>query len=81
MSAVFLEMIYMLPEHNKLVQVMMFKLNDEAPDYPKSRAFIDNMKDSVKGKILNYRVMTEEFMDSEKYRDIVTEEEDNITVH
>jgi len=59
----------------------MFKLNDEAPDYPKSRAFIDNMKDSVKGKILNYRVMTEEFMDSEKYRDIVAEEEDNITVH
>jgi uncharacterized protein Usg len=71
----------MLPEHNRLVQVMMFKLNDEAPDYPKSRAFIDNMKDSVKGKILNYRVMTEEFMDSEKYRDIVAEEEDNITVH
>tara|TARA_Y100000310_G_scaffold8281_1_gene8874 strand:- start:355 stop:600 length:246 start_codon:yes stop_codon:yes gene_type:complete len=81
MSPVFLEMIYMLPEHNRLVQVMMFKLNDEAPDYPKSRAFIDNMKDSVKGKILNYRVMTEEFMDSEKYRDIVAEEEDNITVH
>ena len=81
MSPVFLEMIYMLPEHNRLVQVMMFKLNDEAPDYPKSRAFIDNMKDIVKGKILNYRVMTEEFMDSEKYRDIVAEEEDNITVH
>jgi len=81
MSHVFLEMVYMLPEHNRLVQVMMFKLNDEAPDYPKSRAFIDNMKDSVKGKILNYRVMTEEFMDSEKYRDIVAEEEDNITVH
>ena len=81
MSPVFLEMIYMLPEHNRLVQVMMFKLNDEAPDYPKSRAFIDNMKDIVKGKILNYRVMTEELMDSEKYRDIVAEEEDNITVH
>ena len=81
MSPVFLEMIYMLPEHNRLVQVMMIKLNDEAPDYPKSRAFIDNMKGIVKGKILNYRVMTEEFMDSEKYRDIVAEEEDNITVH
>ena len=81
MSPVFLEMIYMLPEHNKLVQVMMFKLEDEAPNYPKSQEFVDTIKNSLQGKVLNYRIIKEEFIDSEKYRDIVSEEEDNITVH
>ena len=81
MSPVFVEMIYMLPEHSQMVQVMMFKINDEAPDFPKSQAFIDNLKASVDGKILNYRILTQDFIDSEKYKDIVDEDFDNITVH
>ena len=81
MSPVFLEMIYMLPEHDKLVQVMMFKLEDEAPNYPKSQKFVDIIRNSLQGKVLNYRIIKEEFIDSEKYRDIVSEEEDNTTIH
>ena len=82
MSPVFLEMIYMLPEHNKLVQVIMFKINDEAPDYPKSQAFIDNMQGSIQGKIINYRVIkSEEYVSSEEYKDIIDVENKNITIH
>ena len=82
MSPVFVEMIYMLPEHNKLVQVIMFKINDEAPDYPKSQAFIDNMQGSIQGKIINYRVIkSEEFISSEEYKDIIDVEDKNITIH
>ena len=82
MSPVFVEMIYMLPEHNKLVQVIMFKINDEAPDYPKSQAFIDNMQGSIQGKIINYRVIkSEEFISSEEYKDIIDVENKNITIH
>tara|TARA_Y100001951_G_scaffold59519_1_gene47286 strand:+ start:142 stop:387 length:246 start_codon:yes stop_codon:yes gene_type:complete len=81
MSPVFVEMIYMLPEHSQTVQVMMFKINDEAPDFPKSQAFIDNLKASVDGKILNYRILTKDLIDSEKHRDIFDEDFDNITVH
>ena len=82
MSPVFVEMIYMLPEHNKLVQVIMFKINDEAPDYPKSQAFIDNMQGSIQGKIINYRVIkSEEYVSSEEYKDIIDVENKNITIH
>ena len=82
MSPVFVEMIYMLPEHNKLVQVIMFKINDEAPDYPKSQAFIDNMQGSIQGKIINYRVIkSEEYVSSEEYKDILDVEDKNITIH
>ena len=82
MSPVFVEMIYMLPEHNKLVQVIMFKINDEAPDYPKSQAFIDNMQGSIQGKIINYRVIkSEEYVSSEEYKDILNVEDKNITIH
>ena len=82
MSPVFVEMIYMLPEHNKLVQVIMFKINDEAPDYPKSQAFIDNMQGSIQGKIINYRVIkSEEYVSSEEYKDIIDVEDKDITIH
>ena len=82
MSPVFVEMIYMLPEHNKLVQVIMFKINDEAPDYPKSQAFIDNMKGSIQGKIINYRVIkSEEFISSEEYKGIIDVKDKDITIH
>ena len=82
MSPVFVEMIYMLPEHNKLVQVIMFKINDEAQDYPKSQAFIDNMKGSIQGKIINYRVIkSEEYVSSEEYKDIIDVEDKDITIH
>ena len=81
MSPVFVEMIYMLPEHSQTVQVIMFKINDEAPDFPKSQAFINNLKASVDGKILNYRILTKDFIDSEKYKDILDEDFDSITLH
>ena len=82
MSPVFVEMIYMLPEHNKLVQVIMFKINDEAPDYPKSQAFIDNMQGSIQGKIINYRVIkSEEYVSSKEYKDIIDVENKKITIH
>ena len=81
MSPVFVEMIYMLPGHSQTVQVMMFKINDEAPDFPKSQAFINNLKASVDGKILNYRILTKDFIDSEKYKDILDEDFDSITLH
>ena len=82
MSPVFVEMIYMLPEHNKLVQVIMFKINDEAPDYPKSQEFIDNMRGSIQGKIINYRVIkSEEYKNLEEYKDIIDVEDKDITIH
>jgi len=82
MSPVFLEMIYMLPEHRKLVQVIMFKINDEAPDYPKSHELINNMKGSIEGKILNYRVINkDEYMRSEEYKDILDLEDKDVTIH
>ena len=82
MSPVFLEMIYMLPEHKKMVQVIMFKINDEAPNYPKSHAFINNMKGSIQGKILNYRVIgNDEYIKSEEYKDIIDVEYEDVTIH
>ena len=82
MSPVFLEMIYMLPEHRNLVQVIMFKINDEAPDYPKSHAFVNNMKGSIQGKILNYRVINkDEYIRSEEYKDILDVEDEDVTIH
>jgi len=82
MSPVFLEMIYMLPEHRKLVQVIMFKINDEAPDYPKSYELINNMKGSIQGKILNYRVIgMDEYIRSEEYKDIIDLEDKDVTIH
>ena len=82
MSPVFIEMIYMLPEHKKLVQVIMFKINDEAPDYPKSHELINNMKGSIQGKILNYRgIASDEYIRSEEYKDILDVEDKDITIH
>ena len=82
MSPVFLEMIYMLPEHRKLVQVIMFKINDEAPDCPKSHELINNMKGSIQGKILNYRVIEkDEYIRSEEYKDILDLEDKDVTIH
>ena len=60
----------------------MFTINDEAPDYPKSQAFIDNMQGSIQGKIINYRVIkSEEYVSSEEYKDIIDVENKNITIH
>ena len=63
MLPVFIEMIYKMPEHKDLVQIIMFKINDEAPDYPKSKIFIDMMKDNIEGEIVNYRVFPKEYID------------------
>ena len=68
-SSVFVEMIYMLPEHDKLVQVMMFKLKDEFPECPRSKIFVDLMKDNIEGKIINYRVFLENEKDKVIYQD------------
>tara|TARA_B100000029_G_C17356121_1_gene880779 strand:- start:621 stop:866 length:246 start_codon:yes stop_codon:yes gene_type:complete len=81
MSPVFVEMIYMLPEHSQLVQVMMFKINDEAPDFRKSQEFVDNLKSSIHGKILNYRIITQENFENQSYKDLFEEDLEKITVH
>lgn len=69
MLPVFIEMIYKMPEHKDLVQIIMFKINDEAPEYPKSKIFIDMMKSKIEGEIVNYRVLPKEYVDRQNIED------------
>ena len=69
MLPVFIEMIYKMPEHKDLVQIIMFKINDEAPEYPKSKIFVDMMKNSIEGEIVTYRVLPKEYMDRQDIED------------
>jgi|LUMW01.1.fsa_nt_gb uncharacterized protein Usg len=78
MSPVFLEMVYKMPEHKELVQIIMFKINDEAPDYPKSKIFVDMMKGNIEGEIVTYRVLPKEYVDKQ---DIEGKFDGNVTVN
>ena len=81
MSPVFVEMIYMLPEYSQIVQVMMFKINDEAPNFPKSQEFVDKLKLSIYGKILKYRVITQDDFNSSNYKDLFENDLKKVTIH
>ena len=69
MLPVFIEMIYKIPEHKDLVHIIMFKINDEAPDSPKSKIFVDMIKDSIEGEIITYKVFSKEYVDQQDIED------------
>lgn len=58
-----------MPEHKDLVQIIMFKINDEAPDYPKSKIFVDMIKNNIEGEIVTYRVLPKEYVDQHNIED------------
>lgn len=50
------EVIYFMPDHPALLQAFVWQTQDQAPDYPRIRAFLDHWRREIEAVIHSVRV-------------------------
>jgi len=50
------EVIYFMPDHPALLQAFLWQTQDQAPDFPRIRAFLDHWRREIEAVIHSVRV-------------------------